>query len=98
MKQTRDIHTRLLDIIQKDYDGCEWLIISANELMVTIHDMIDMFKEKRSFEDIKNSIGKIGIGINDIEKCLEGVEECYSKMIEELSNDSEKIPDDMIED
>lgn len=98
MKQTSDIHKRLLDIIQKDYDGCEWLIISANELMATIHDMIDMFKEQRSFEDIKNSIGKIGIGINDIEKCLEGVEECYSKIIEELSNDLKKISDDMTKD
>lgn len=98
MKQTSAIHKRLLDIIQKDYDGCEWLIISANELMGTIHDMIKMFKDKRSFEDIKNSIGKIGIGISDVEKCLDGVEECYSKMIEELSNDSNETTVDSTED
>lgn len=90
MKQTRTINKRLLDIIQNDYDGCEWLIISANELMETINETIKMFKDNRSFEDIKNSIGQIGIGISDVEKCLDGVEECYSKMIEELSHDSKK--------
>ena len=90
-KQTRSINKRLLDIIQNDYDGCEWLIISTNELMGTINDTIEMFKDNnKSFEDIKNSIGKIGIGISDVEKCLDGVEECYSKMIEEMSNDSKK--------
>lgn len=91
MQQTRSINKALLDIIQNDYDGCEWLIISANELMRTINDTIEMFKDNnRSFEDIKNSIGMIGIGISNVEKCLDGVEECYSKMIEEMSTDSKK--------
>jgi len=94
MNQTRSINKRLLDIIQNDYDGCEWLIISANELMRTINYTIEMFKDNnRSFEDIKNSIGKIGIGISNVEKCLDGVEECYSKMVEEISNDSKNISD-----
>ena len=91
MQQTKSINKELLDIIQNDYDGCEWLIISANELMRTINDTIEMFKDNnRSFEDIKNSIGMIGIGISNVEKCLDGVEECYSKMIEEMSTDSKK--------
>lgn len=94
MKQTRSANNRLLDIIQIDYEGCEWFIISTNELMGTINDTIKMFKDNnRSFEDIKNSIGKIGIGISNVEKCLDGVEECYSKMIEEMSNDSKNISD-----
>ena len=94
MKQTRTIHKRLLGIIQNDYDGCEWLIISANELMETINNTIEMFKDNRPFDDIKDSIGQIGIGISDVEKCLDGVEECYSRMIEELSNDSKIRSDD----
>jgi hypothetical protein len=94
MKQTRTINKRLLDIIQNDYDGCEWLIISASELMETINHTIEMFKNNRSFDDIKDSIGQIGIGISDVEKCLDGVEECYSRMVEELSNDSKIRSDD----
>ena len=91
MQQTRSINKKLLDIIQKDYDGCEWFIITTNELMETINDTIEMFKDNnRSFEDIKNNIGKIGIEISNVEKSLDGVEACYSKMIEEMSNDSKK--------
>ena len=91
MQQTRSINKKLLDIIQKDYDSCEWFIITTNELMGTINDTIEMFKDNnRSFEDIKNNIGKIGIEISNVEKSLDGVEECYTKMIEEMSNDSKK--------
>ena len=94
MKQTGSINKRLLDIIQNDYDGCEWLIISTNELMGTINDTIEIFNDNnRSFEDIKNYIGKIGIGISAVEKCLDGAEECYCKLIEEMSNDSKKRSD-----
>ena len=81
-----------MHIIQNEYDGCEWFIISANELMKILNDTIDMFKEDsgKSFEEIKDSIGNIGIGLSNVEKCLEGVEECYSKLVETLSNETKK--------
>jgi len=91
MKQPKIINQKLLHIIHNEFDGCEWFIISANELMKTLNVTIDMFKDSnKSFEEIKDYIGKIGIGISNVEKCLDGVEECYSKLIEALSNEAKK--------
>jgi len=91
MKQAKSINQKLLHIINNEFDSCEWFIISANELMKTLNATIDMLKDNnKSFDEIKDSIGKIGIGISNVEKCLDGVEECYSKLIEVLSGESEK--------
>ena len=92
MKHTvKRVNQKLLDIAQNDFDSCEWFIISANELMKTVNDTIDIFKDdSKSFNEIKDSIGKIGISISNVEKCLDGVEECYSKIVELLSNEAKK--------
>ena len=88
MKKARTINKKLLDIIQNDFDGCEWFIIAANELMSTLNNTIEMFKTNdTSFNEIKDSIGKLAIGISHVEKCLDGVEECYNKIVDELSNE-----------
>ena len=91
MKNIQTLNQRLLAIIDKEYEGCEWFLIAANELMGTLNEMIEMFKdENTSFATIKNSIGKVGIGIGNVERCLEGVEDFYSKAVEILSEDAQK--------
>jgi len=91
MKNTQTINQRLLEIIEKDFDGCEWFIIAANELMGTLNETIEMFRnENTTFATIKNSIGKVGIGIGNVERCLEGVEDFYSKAVEILSDEARK--------
>ncbi len=91
MKNTKTLNHRLLDIIDKDYEGCEWFLIAANELMGTLNEMIEMLKdENTSFEILKNSIGKVGIGIGNVERCLEGVEDFYSQVVEILSEEAQK--------
>ena len=89
MKKPVPINQRLLDIIHNDFDGCKWFIIASNELMKTIHNTIELFKDSNtSFKEMKNSIGEIGIGISSVEKSLEGVEECYNKLVESLSQEA----------
>lgn len=91
MKKSKNINKKLLDSVQNDFDGCEWFIIASNELMKTLNDTMDMFKNNDvSFDEIKDSVGKIGIGIRNVEQCLDGVEECYNKLIEILSDDAKK--------
>ena len=88
MKPAKSINQKLLDIFQNDFDGCEWFIISANELMKTLNDTIDMLKENdKPFMEIKDNIGNIGLSIRNVDKCLDGVDECYSKMVEALSDE-----------
>jgi len=91
MNNTQTLNQRLLEIIEKDFDGCEWFIIAANELMGTLNETIEMFRnENTTFATIKNSIGKVGIGIGNVERCLEGVEDFYSKAVEILSDEARK--------
>ena len=81
------IHQKLLDIIQDDFEGCEWFIIAANELMNTLSDILAMANDSTTpVEKITTTIGKIGIGITNVERCLDGVEECYNKSVQLLSD------------
>lgn len=92
MEDSKNAHQKLLKVLQDDFDGCEWFIISANELMKTLNDLSEMYKDKKaSLESIKNSIGKIGIGIGNVQRCLDGVEDCYSKSVEVLGDEMDKL-------
>lgn len=92
MEDSKNAHQKLLKVLQDDFDGCEWFIISANELMNTLNELSKMYKDKKtSLEAIKNSIGKIGIGIGNVQRCLDGVEDCYSKSVEVLGDEMEKL-------
>ena len=81
-------HHKLLKIIKDDYDSCEWFIISANELMQKLNESIELCQNNQtSLETIKDFIGEIGIGIGNVQRCLDGVEDCYSKTVEVLSKE-----------
>ena len=81
-------HQKMLTIIEEEYDGCEWFIISANELMQTLNESLELCKnQETSLETIKDFIGKIGICIGNVQRCLDGVEDCYSKTVELLSKE-----------
>jgi uncharacterized protein YerC len=91
MRKQQGLQQRLLDLLEKDFDGCEWFIISSNELMATLNETIAMLKDaETSFDTIKDSIGKIGIGIGNVERCLEGVEDFYNKTVEMLCDELPK--------
>ena len=56
MEDSKNAHQRLLKVLEDDFDGCEWFIISANELMKTLNDLSEMYKDKQtSLEAIKTS-------------------------------------------
>jgi hypothetical protein len=81
-------HQKLVKIIKEDYEGCEWFIISANELMQKLNESIELCNNNQtSLETIKNFIGEIGIGIGNVQRCLDGVEDCYTKTVELLSKE-----------
>ena len=83
------VHNRLRSIIQDDFEGCEWFIVAANELMNTLSDIVTMANDTNTpVEKINRAIGKIGIGISNVERCLDGVEDCYNKSVELLSDEA----------
>jgi hypothetical protein len=86
---------KLLKIIKDDYDSCEWFIISANELMQKLNQSVELCQNKHtSLETINDFIGEIGIGIGNVQRCLDGVEDCYSKTVEVLSEEIKGSKDD----
>ena len=88
MKNSETLHQKLHTIIQEDFDGCEWFIIAANDLMNTLSEIVSMANDSTTpVEKITRTIGKIGIGISNVERCLDGVEDCYNKSVELLSNE-----------
>jgi hypothetical protein len=93
MKESKKTtHQKLLKMIKEDYDGCEWFIISANELMQKLNEAIELCNNNQtSLEAIKNFIGEIGIGISNVQRCLDGVEDCYSKTVELLSTEIKSL-------
>ncbi len=87
-ESTKTTHQKLLKIIKEEYDGCEWFIISANELMQKLNESMELCNNNQtSLETIKDFIGEIGIGIGNVQRCLDGVEDCYSKTVELLSKE-----------
>jgi hypothetical protein len=92
MNNSKTVHQKLLDIIQEDFEGCEWFIIAANDLMNTLSDIVTMANDSTTpAEKIANTIGKIGIGISNVERCLDGVEDCYNKSVELLSDEVSSV-------
>jgi hypothetical protein len=88
MNSSKTVHQKLLGIIQDDFEGCEWFIVAANELMNTLSDITSMANDSTtSVEMITDAIGKIGMGISNVERCLDGVEDCYNKSVELLSDE-----------
>jgi len=88
MNNSKTVNQKLLDIIQDDFEGCEWFIVAANELMNTLSDITSMANDRTtSVEKITDAIGKIGMGISNVERCLDGVEDCYNKSVELLSTE-----------
>jgi len=92
MNNSETIHQKLLTIIQDDFEGCEWFIIAANDLMNTLSDIVSMANDTATpVAKITTTIGKIGIGISNVERCLEGVEDCYNKSVELLSDEVSSV-------
>ena len=88
MNNSKTVHQKLLGIIHDDFEGCEWFIVAANELMNTLSDITSMANDRTtSVEMITDAIGKIGMGISNVERCLDGVEDCYNKSVELLSDE-----------
>ncbi|MEI6125626.1 MAG: hypothetical protein WCQ99_03645 [Pseudomonadota bacterium] len=79
---------KLLTIIKDDYEECGFFMASSNMLTHKIKEVSDsILAEPMEFNQLRDSIGEIGIFISNTEKRLEEVEECYTKMVEILAEE-----------
>jgi hypothetical protein len=77
---------KLISIIKKDYEDCQFYMASTNMLLHKIQDIaVALEKDDLEFDKLRDEIGEVGLFISNSEKRLEEVEECYTKLVEALA-------------
>ena len=85
-KVTPEARERLTAIITTDYEECQFFAASAQLLVNKIHDFLQRIQEQgTTFEQLRDEVGQIGIFLGNAEKRLQEVEDCYTKLVETLS-------------
>ena len=78
---------KLISIIKKDYEDCQFYMASTNMLLHKIQDIaLSLEKDELEFDKLRDDIGEVGLFISNSEKRLEEVEECYTKLVEALAD------------
>jgi hypothetical protein len=78
---------KLISIIKKDYEECQFYMASTNMLIHKIQDIAALLeKGEVEFDKLRDEIGEVGLFISNAEKRLEEVEECYTKLVEALAD------------
>jgi hypothetical protein len=78
-------------IIADDYDECQFFTASAQMLTNKIKDFLQGAQEpETTFEQLRDEIGQIGIFLSNAEKQLQEVEDCYTKLVETLSENIQR--------
>ncbi len=87
---TRQARERLAAIIVNDYEECQFFAASAQMLVNKIKDFSRQIQaQDSSFEQLKDEIGQIGMFLSNAEKRLQEVEDCYTKLVESLSEEKQ---------
>ncbi len=78
---------KLISIIKKDYEECQFYMASTNMLIHKVQDIAaSLEKDELDFNKLRDEIGEIGLFISNAEKRLAEVEECYTKLVEALAD------------
>lgn len=79
---------KLLTIIKDDYEECQFFMAASHLLTNKIRDITESVQNQDiDFNKLRDNIGEIGVFINNTEKRLEEVEECYTKLVEVLAQE-----------
>jgi hypothetical protein len=87
-KISKKLKTKLLDILKKEYEDCEFFMAASNILTNHIKDISNTVNDENpDFDKLRDEICEIGININHTEKRLLEVEDCYTKLVEALAEE-----------
>jgi hypothetical protein len=86
-KLTPEAREQLNTIITTDYEECHFFSASAQLLTNKIKDFSERIqKPETTFDQLKDEVGQIGIFLGNAEKRLQEVEDCYTRLVEALSD------------
>jgi len=87
-KISNKLKTKLLNVVKDEYEECDFFMAASNMLTHHIKNISDEISEnKMDFNKLRDEIGEIGIYINNVEKRLLEVEDCYTKLVETLAEE-----------
>ena len=76
---------RLNAILVKDYEECQFFFAAAQLLKDHLKKISELAqKEEIDFALMRDAIGEIGLYISNIERGINEVDECYTKLVEAL--------------
>lgn len=82
---SNETKSKLHTILVKDYEECQFFFAAASLLMEKLKHVQELTeKEEVEFTVLRDAIGEIGIYINSVEKGIDEIEECYTKLVEAL--------------
>ena len=87
-KISKKLKTRILDILKSEYENCDFFMAASNILTNHIKDISTIINnENPDFDKLRDDICEIGFNINNTEKRLLEVEDCYTKLVEALAEE-----------
>jgi len=87
-KISKKLKTKLLDIINNEYEDCDFFMAASNILTNHIKDISNLINDENpDFDKLRDEICEIGVYINNTEKRLLEVEDCYTKLVEALAEE-----------
>jgi phosphotransacetylase len=79
------VKNRLNAIVVKDYEECQFFFAAAHLLQDHLKKIYELAqKEEIDLALMRDTIGELGLYISNLERGLNEVEECYTKLVEAL--------------
>jgi hypothetical protein len=76
---------KLNAILVKDYEECQFFFAAAQLLKDHLNKISELAqKEEIDFALMRDTIGELGLYISNLERGINEVDECYTKLVEAL--------------
>jgi hypothetical protein len=88
---SKKLKQKLLAILKDEYEDCRFFMAASNILTNKISDLSETIQnDNLNFNELRDSIGEIGLFLSNTEKRLQEVEDCYTKLVEILAEEKPK--------
>lgn len=79
------VKNRLNAILVKDYEECQFFFAAAHLLQDHLKKISELAqKEEIDFAIMRDTIGEMGLYISNLERGINEVDACYTKLVEAL--------------
>jgi len=85
------LRQKLLTILSDEYKDGEFFMAASHQLILKMRSVSETIRgQEIDFNALRDTIGEIGIFIHNAEQRLTEVEDCYTKLVDALSEEKTK--------